>query len=183
MLINVKDKPKTEHRKPKTSIAVRLLEIVLGGVFIYAGALKHLYPQEFAEAILAYQLLPLSLVGAAAAVIPWAEIAAGLFVILGLKRRSCLLLLTALTGGFLVVLLVTLARGLKIDCGCGLFSSREVGAGAVLIDAGFLLWAAGLYWWELKSVASSRLSVASGQWAKGPDGLFTENRKRKTENS
>jgi uncharacterized membrane protein YphA (DoxX/SURF4 family) len=158
-------KPKTENRKLKT-IILRLLEVALGGVFLYAGALKHLYPQEFAEALLAYRLLPQNLVGAAAAAIPWMEIAAGLFAILGLKRRSCLLLMTLLTGSFLVVLLVTMARGLKIDCGCGLFSSRHVGVGAVLIDAVFLIWAAGLYWWELKAVASSQLSVASGQSAK-----------------
>jgi len=145
-------KPKTENRKPKT-IILRLLEIVLGGVFLYAGALKHLYPQEFAEAILAYQLLPHGLVGAAAAVIPWTELAAGLFLFFGLKRRSCLLILALLAGAFMVVLLITMARGLKIDCGCGLFSSREVGVGAVLIDAVFLIWASGLYWLELRAVS------------------------------
>ncbi|MBM4273190.1 MAG: DoxX family membrane protein [Deltaproteobacteria bacterium] len=155
MLIQVPNKPKTENRKPKTPLAARLLEIALGGVFLYAGALKHLHPQEFAEAILAYQLLPQSLVGTAAAVIPWTELAAGLFLIFGLKRRSCLLILALLTGSFMVVLLITMARGLKIDCGCGLFSSRQVGWGAVLIDAAFLVWAAVLYWWELPARGES----------------------------
>lgn len=155
MPIQVQNKPKTENRKPKTLIAIRLMEIALGALFFYAGALKHFHPQEFAEAILAYQLLPQSLVGAAVAIIPWTELAAGLFLILGLKRRSCLLILALMAGGFLVVLLITMARGLKIDCGCGLFSSREVGLGAVVIDAFFLIWAAGLYGCELKTVVSS----------------------------
>ncbi len=60
---------------------------------------------------MAYRLLPVSLVGLAAAVLPWLEVAAGLFLAVGLKRRSCLLLLGFLTGGFLLVMCVTLARG------------------------------------------------------------------------
>ncbi len=128
---------------------VRLFEIVLGGVFVYAGILKHLHPNEFAEAVLAYRLLPEYLVGLTAAVLPWLEIAAGLFLAVGLKKRSCLQILTLLAAGFLVVMVVTLARGLKIDCGCGLFTQRQVGVAAILEDLVFFLWAGGLYWWEL----------------------------------
>ena len=112
-------------------IGLRLLEVVLGGLFFYAGLQKYLHPYEFAEAVLAYQLLPGSLVGVAAAVLPWVEITAGLCLVVGLKRRSCLLLLAGLVAGFLVVILITMARGLKIDCGCGLFFQRQVGLGAV----------------------------------------------------
>jgi putative oxidoreductase len=127
----------------------RLLGVALGGLFFYAGLLKCLHPYEFAEAVLAYRLLPESLVGAAAAVLPWVEMAAGLSLVVGLKRRSALILLAALLGGFLAVILITMARGLKIDCGCGLFFQRQVGLGAVLEDAVFFIWTAGLYWWEL----------------------------------
>ena len=56
----------------------RLFGIVLGGLFVYAGFQKLLHPYEFAEAVMAYQLLPLSLVGLVVAVLPWVEIAAGL---------------------------------------------------------------------------------------------------------
>jgi len=128
---------------------LRVLEVILGGLFFYAGLQKYLHPYEFAEAVLAYQLLPENLVGAVAAGLPWVEIAAGLCLAVGLKRRSCLVLLGGLAAGFLVVILVTLARGLKIDCGCGLFFQRQVGPGIVLEDLIFILWAAGLYCWEL----------------------------------
>jgi hypothetical protein len=67
----------------------------------------------------------------------------------GLKRRSCLLILAGLVAGFLVVILITMARGLNIDCGCGLFFQRQVGPAAVLEDLLLLGWAAGLYRWEL----------------------------------
>ncbi len=130
-------------------ILLRLLEIVLGCLFFYAGYLKLLHPEAFAEAVLAYRLVPMALVGAVAAVLPWLEVAAGLFLAVGLKRRSCLLLLGFLTGVFLLVMLVTLARGLKIDCGCGLFFTRQVGLVPILEDGLILLGAAGLYYWEL----------------------------------
>ncbi len=132
----------------KNLIARRALEIILGGLFFYAGMQKVLHPYEFAEAVIAYQMLPVSLVGLVAAVLPWVEIAAGLCLVAGLKRRSCLLILAGLLTAFLVVILITLARGLKIDCGCGLFFQRQVGLAAILEDLFLLAWAAGLYWWE-----------------------------------
>jgi putative oxidoreductase len=130
-------------------IGLRTLEVVLGGLFFYAGVQKVLHPYEFAEAVLAYQLLPESLVGLAVAGLPWAEMVAGLCLVAGLKPRSCLLILAGLVAGFLIVILITMARGLKIDCGCGLFIQRQVGLAAVLEDLLLLGWAAGLYWWEL----------------------------------
>ena len=130
-------------------IGLRALEVVLGGLFFYAGLQKVLHFHEFAEAVLAYRLLPESLVGLAVAGLPWLEIAAGLGLVTGLKRRSCLLLLAGLVAVFLVVIFVTMARGLNIDCGCGLFFQRQVGWAAVLEDAVLIIWAAGLYRWEL----------------------------------
>jgi putative oxidoreductase len=129
-------------------IGLRALEVLLGGLFFYAGLQKVLHPYEFAEAVLAYQLLPESLVGLAVAGLPWLEIVAGFGLVAGLKPRSCLLLLTGLAAVFLVVILITMARGLSIDCGCGLFFQRQVGWAAVLEDAVLLIWAAGLYGWE-----------------------------------
>jgi putative oxidoreductase len=126
----------------------RTLELVLGGLFFYAGMQKLLHPYEFAEAVMAYQMLPASLVGVVVAVLPWVETAAGLCLVAGLKRRSCLLILSGLLAGFLVVILITMARGLKIDCGCGLFSQRQVGLAAISEDLFLLAWAAGLYVWE-----------------------------------
>ena len=134
-------------------VLLRLLEIGLGAFFVYAGIQKHFHPDEFAQAVLAYQLLPGCLVGVTAAVLPWVEIAAGLFLAAGLKRRSCLQLLMLLAGGFMVVMVITLARGLEIDCGCGLFFQRQVGLAPILEDLVFLLWAGGLYWWELPAAA------------------------------
>jgi putative oxidoreductase len=144
-----------------------VLSLGLGGVFVYAGIQKHLAPYEFAEAIMAYQLLPFALVGLVAATLPWLEMVSGFSLALGyllggrrfsnpipmgaLLRRSALLLILGQSLLFVAVLLITLARGLKIDCGCGLFMERQVGLGAILEDAlllGMLGW---LYWRECRA--------------------------------
>jgi putative oxidoreductase len=150
-------------RISRSLIGVRVLEVVFGGLFVYAGLLKHLHIYEFAEAVLAYQLVPVSLAGVTAAALPWVEITAGLCLMVGLKRRSCLIILAWLLAGFLAVIFITMARGLKIDCGCGLFFQREVGLGAVAEDAVLLGWAAGLYWWERRLVGHARPGFFGGK--------------------
>lgn len=152
-------KQKTGNRKPASPKSsrnlgwwlLRLLGVALGGVFFYAGVQKHYHNWDFAEAVLAYQLAPMWLAGLVAAVLPWVELIAGGLLIMGLKRRSCLLLIALLAAVFLVVLVVTMARGLKIDCGCGLFFQRQVGLAAIAENLALLAGALGLYRWELKS--------------------------------
>jgi hypothetical protein len=146
--------------------------VALGLFFFYAGLQKHLAPYEFAEAVMAYRLLPMELVGVVAAVLPWLELTPAFFLLLGylfealgrmasglgfavgaslvggIKRRSCLLLIAALGVLFIIVMAATMARGLKIDCGCGLFFDRQVGPVAILENV-LIVGAAGvLYWWE-----------------------------------
>jgi ribA/ribD-fused uncharacterized protein len=155
-----------------------LLGLALGGAFFYAGLQKRLEPYQFAEAILAYDLLPQFLVGLVAAVLPWVEIASGFFLTLGylleipgrllkgmglaagdrllggIKRRSCLLLIILQLGLILVVLGITFARGLKIDCGCGLIWARKVGWGIITEDLLLLGLACFLFWWDLPGVTA-----------------------------
>lgn len=135
----------------------------LGALFFYAGLQKLLHIYEFAEAVLAYQILPEFLVGLVAAVLPWMEIIAGLCLVAGLKRRSCLLIISGLLTAFLLVISITMARGLKIDCGCGLFFQRQVGLLVILEDLFLLAWAAGLYMWEHLVGESSRSFSSSTQ--------------------
>ena len=66
----------------------------------------------------------------------------------GILRRSGLLLILGQSLLFIAVLLITLARGLKIDCGCGLFFQRQVGLASILEDGVLLLLTGVLYWRE-----------------------------------
>jgi ribA/ribD-fused uncharacterized protein len=122
-------------------------------------------------------------VGLVAAILPWVEITGGFFLALGclleipgrvlrglgsswgdrlvggVKRRSCLLLISLILAVFLVVLVITQARGLKIDCGCGLMGDRMVGWGIILEDALMLALALFLYWWALPGEEETRVEV------------------------
>jgi putative oxidoreductase len=149
-------------RLTKNLVVRRTLAIVLGGLFVYAGFQKLLHPFEFAEAVMAYQMLPESLLGVVVAVLPWVEVAAGLCLAVGLKPRSCLLILSGLMAAFLVLILITLARGLNIDCGCGLFFQRQVGPAAIIEDLVLLAWAMGLYGWERMSAGYVSFGFAPG---------------------
>jgi|UniRef100_A0A7V6A444 ribA/ribD-fused uncharacterized protein len=164
---------------PAVNWLAGMFGLVLGGAFLYAGVQKRLEPYEFAEAIQAYDLLPQFLVGLTAAILPWVEIASGFFLALGylaeilgrllkglnlaigdrlmggIKRRSCLLLIILQLALILMVLGITFARGLKIDCGCGLLWARQVGWGIIMEDLLLLAVAGFLYWWELPGAVAA----------------------------
>lgn len=117
--------------------------IFLGLAFLVAGIVKIQDPYRFADAVLAFQLLSQPLAGLAAAVIPWLEVVSGGFLCLGFKRRSALLIIILFMAVFLGVMAVTMARGLEIDCGCGLFNDRQVGVAALVEDIlllGLAIW-------------------------------------------
>jgi uncharacterized membrane protein YphA (DoxX/SURF4 family) len=115
------------------------LRLVLGGLFVYAGAVKVLEPLDFAQNIRNYQLVGQSLSFVAAIVLPWLEILAGLALILGVWTRSAALVVTGLLVFFVVLTAVTMARGLDVDCGCFGSLSRKSGWGVILEDLGMLV--------------------------------------------
>ena len=112
--------------------------LVLGGLFVYAGAVKVLEPLDFAQDIRNYQLVGQSLSFIAAIVLPWLEILAGLALILGVWTRGAALVVTGLLVFFIVLTAVTMVRGLDVDCGCFGSLSRKSGWGVILEDMGML---------------------------------------------
>lgn len=115
-----------------------VFRVVLGGLFIYAGAVKVGSPLDFAQDIRNYRLVGQSLSFIAAVVLPWLEILAGAFLIAGIWTRGAALVITGLLVFFIVLTLVTMARGLDIDCGCFGPVDRKSGWSVVLEDLGML---------------------------------------------
>ena len=113
--------------------------LVLGGLFVYSGAVKVVEPLDFAQNIRNYQLVGQSLSFVAAIVLPWLEILAGLALILGVWTRGAALVVTGLLVFFIVLTAVTMIRGLDVDCGCFGSLSRKSGWGVVLEDLGMLV--------------------------------------------
>jgi len=115
-----------------------LFRLVLGGLFVYAGIVKVLDPLDFAQNIRNYRLVGQSLSFLAAIILPWLEILAGLALAAGVWTRASALVISALLGFFIVLTLVTIVRGLDVDCGCFGALSRKSGFGVILEDLGML---------------------------------------------
>jgi uncharacterized membrane protein YphA (DoxX/SURF4 family) len=115
-----------------------VFRLVLGGLFVYAGAVKALDPLDFAQSIRNYQLTGQSLSFVAAVILPWVEILSGLALLSGVGKRGAALVITGLLALFIVLTLITMLRGLDVDCGCFGAISRRSGWGVVVEDVAMI---------------------------------------------
>jgi uncharacterized membrane protein YphA (DoxX/SURF4 family) len=114
--------------------------LLLGGLFLYAGAVKALDVTAFAGQVANYRLLPYAWNHLVAAALPYVELLAGALLLANRKVRPAALLLGGLTGVFMAALASVVARGMDIDCGCFRPGQGHTSAGAALLrDAGILL--------------------------------------------
>jgi uncharacterized membrane protein YphA (DoxX/SURF4 family) len=107
-----------------------LFRLILGGVLLVAGALKVTDPYSSATSVRAYQILPVDLANLLGFILPFAEVAIGIFLIVGIWVR-----LNAIAGGALMIMFIIAigqawARGISLDCGCfgkgGLLDTDEL---------------------------------------------------------
>lgn len=96
----------------------RIVDLLVGGVLIYAGAVKALDPVRFATDVDNYKILPWITSVGLAFYLPWLEILCGLALIPRFFYRGGLSILTALVLIFLAATIAAKARGLDITCGC-----------------------------------------------------------------
>ena len=96
----------------------RIVDVIIGGIFIYAGAIKFLDPVQFANDIDNYKILPWTISVGLAFYLPWLEILCGLALILRRLYFGGLSILTGLVAVFLVATTAAKIRGLDITCGC-----------------------------------------------------------------
>jgi len=100
-------------------IALIVLRLAIGGVFVYAGAVKAGVARNLGDDIRHYDLVPWPVVVTLLAVyLPWVEIAAGLAVIFRRLYLGGLVAIAGLMIVFTAALGSAWARGLDISCGC-----------------------------------------------------------------
>ena len=135
-----------------------LARLILGGVLIYAGAVKVGKPRTSQRAVQAYDVLPYDLAGWVGLILPFAEIVLGLLLVLGLFTRLAAAISALLMAAFIVGIAQAWARGLTIDCGC-FGGGGQVTAGEtaypqeIARDLGLALCGAWL-WWRPTPLAS-----------------------------
>jgi len=100
------------------SVAGRIVDLIIGGVFIYAGVIKALDPIGFANDIDNYKILPWPIGVRLAFYLPWLEILCGLALIARRLYLGGLSILSALISVFIVATAAAKVRGLDITCGC-----------------------------------------------------------------
>ena len=105
-----------------------LFRQIVGFVFIYAGILKISDPSGFSDAINNYDLVPLISVNFFAIILPWIELVAGLFLLFGVFVKENSFIISVLLIVFILAIIISLGRGLNIECGCfGTSSGTKVG--------------------------------------------------------
>ncbi|HEY0140792.1 MAG TPA: MauE/DoxX family redox-associated membrane protein [Thermoanaerobaculia bacterium] len=132
------------------------VQIALGAIFIVAAWPKLLDPPSFAHMIYNYRILPGGLINITSLIMPWAEIIAGLALILGVWTRGARWLIGLMLVVFMIAITINLLRNNAIDCGC--FNVADAGKTheerikdmwIVLIrDAGMLLMIAQMWYAE-----------------------------------
>ena len=132
--------------KHSGQVSYHLCRLLLGAVFVWAGAVKALDVPAFAGQVAAYQLLPYAWNYAVAATLPYVELLAGTLLLVNVRSKPAALLLLLLNTLFIAVLASVVARGLSIDCGCfgpdaGTTPLQALGRDALLVAL-----AVAVYW-------------------------------------
>jgi hypothetical protein len=94
------------------------VDVIVGGVFIYAGAIKAFDPIRFANDIDNYKIFPWVIGVRLAFYLPWLEIFCGLALIARRLYFGGLSILAALVSIFIAGTIAAKVRGLDITCGC-----------------------------------------------------------------
>jgi putative oxidoreductase len=110
--------PTLTTRAPRRNFLWRGLDLVIGGIFLYAGISKALDPVQFANDIENFHIVPWALGVRLAFFLPWLEIICGAAVIFRRCYEGALSIFLILTLVFMGAIISARARGLDIKCGC-----------------------------------------------------------------
>ncbi len=116
-----------------------VFRLIVGGVFIWAAVTKIADPLSFAQDVKNYRLVGQTLSFLTAIFLPWLELIAGVSLIIGVFPRSSALVISGLLVFFIVLITVTMIRGIDVNCGCFGTFSRKADFLLILEDSIWLL--------------------------------------------
>ena len=133
------------RRSPYLSIFCRML---LGVIFIQFALSKILRPAVFAMNVVDYQMMPFWGVNLWALILPWAELVAGLFLILGIRTRTAAIFIGGMNIIFIVGLVNAILQGYPINCGCVGETGEPVNWWKVLKNVAMLLMTVQIFFYD-----------------------------------
>ena len=139
------------------SLFLLLVRAVLGSVFVVSGFQKlWTHPENFAAVIEKFDILHGLPVTVLAHTLPWVELLAGVFLVLGLRTQVSLFVLWIMNTVFIGILSSALLRKLPIDeCGC--FGEAVTLSPSQMLAVDVSLW----FFFLLYFLSSSRVKVPS----------------------
>jgi uncharacterized membrane protein YphA (DoxX/SURF4 family) len=97
---------------------VLVLRLVLGAIFIVAGASKIGHGAEFAAQIAGFRILPQPVIAPMALALPFLEVLLGGYLVLGLFTRTAGWIAVLLLALFDAAIASAVIRGMTVSCGC-----------------------------------------------------------------
>lgn len=138
-------------------VAWRIVGLLVGAVFIFAGLSKivglqpfrFLDPMEFARDIDNYKMLPWSICVGLALYLPWLEVICGLALIFRRWYSGALTILFTLLLVFIGASVAAKTRGIDITCGCfGHLSNQLSFAWHLALDFAIVAAVVALWRWD-----------------------------------
>jgi uncharacterized membrane protein YphA (DoxX/SURF4 family) len=100
------------------TLVVLILRVVVGAVFIGAGASKIGHADVFAAQIAAFGIVPHALIAPMAILLPFFEVLLGGYLVVGLYTRVAALVAVVQLAIFATAIGSAVVRGLSLSCGC-----------------------------------------------------------------
>ena len=97
---------------------ILILRVVIGVIFIVAGAAKVGHAAEFAAQIAGFRILPQVVIAPMALALPFLEILLGGYLIVGLFTRVAAWIAVILFAAFDLAIASAVVRGMTVSCGC-----------------------------------------------------------------
>lgn len=138
------------HPQSRTEVLALIGRVVLGCWFVYSGGLLIFGPglDRFTYDVGNYKLLTPPWDAVLAYTLPWLELIAGLFLMLGIYRKGAILTIAGLVVVFAIGIGWAWKQGLDISCGCHGDSTKINAPRKAIEFSGYFLLLGWLWWME-----------------------------------